>query len=58
MDNFEWNHGMGYQFGLYAVDKNDPQKKRVARAAVPKFLEITKANDVPAALEKQFPAPE
>ena len=58
MDNFEWNHGMGMQFGLYAVDKNDPQKKRVARAAVAKFLEITKANDVTAELEKQFPAPE
>ena len=58
MDNFEWNHGMGMQFGLYAVDKNDSQKKRVARAAVPKFLEITKANDVTAELEKQFPAPE
>ncbi len=58
MDNFEWNHGMGYQFGLYAVDKNDPQKKRVAREAVPKYLEITRANDVPASLEKLFPVPE
>lgn len=58
MDNFEWNHGMGYQFGLYAVDKNDPQKKRVARAAVAPYLEITKANDVPAALELKFPAPQ
>ncbi len=58
MDNFEWNHGMGYQFGLYAVDKNDPQKKRVARTAAAKFREITKANDVSAQLEAQFPAPE
>lgn len=58
MDNFEWNHGMGYQFGLYAVNKTDPQKKRTARAAVGSFAQITKANDVPAALEKQFPAPE
>lgn len=58
MDNFEWNHGMGYQFGLYAVDKNDPQKKRTARSAVAKYAEITKANDVTAALEKEFPAPE
>ena len=49
---------MWYQFGLYAVDKNDPQKKRVARSAVAKFLEITRANDVTPALEAQFPAPE
>ncbi len=55
MDNFEWNHGMGYQFGLYAVDKADPLKKRVARTAVAKYREITKANDVPKALEDQFP---
>ena len=58
MDNFEWNHGMSYRFGLYAVDKADPLKTRTARSAVGTYLQITKAKDVPAALDLQFPTPE
>jgi beta-galactosidase len=55
IDNFEWNHGMAYKFGLYGIDKSDPLKKRSARSAVAAYLEITKAKDIPAALETQFP---
>ena len=31
-DNYEWNHGMNIRMGLYAVDKDDPTKRRVARS--------------------------
>lgn len=31
MDNYEWNHGMKMRLGLYAVDANDAEKKRVPR---------------------------
>lgn len=58
MDNYEWNHGMDYRFGLYAVDKADPQKTRSARPAVDVYRQITRANDVPSSLAQQYPAPE
>ena len=32
MDNYEWNHGMTWKLGMYAVDPNDPSKTRVPRA--------------------------
>jgi beta-galactosidase len=47
MDNYEWNHGMDIRMGLYAVDKNDPQKKRVARRAVPVFGTIARYKVLP-----------
>lgn len=43
MDNYEWNHGMDIRMGLYAVDKADPSKKRVARPAVAVYGQIAQS---------------
>jgi beta-galactosidase len=42
MDNYEWNHGMNIRMGLYAVDKDDPTKRRVARKSVAVYGEIAR----------------
>lgn len=47
MDNYEWNHGMGQRFGLYAVDPEDPMKKRVARPIVQTYRRIIEERDLP-----------
>jgi len=57
MDNYEWNHGMDIRFGLYRVDPNDPQKRRVARSSVEVFRRITDAREVPADLRTRFSVP-
>ncbi|MBI4704442.1 MAG: glycoside hydrolase family 1 protein [Deltaproteobacteria bacterium] len=57
MDNYEWNHGMDIRMGLFAVDKDDPKKTRVARQAVPVYRAIAAANAVPAELAAKYPAP-
>jgi beta-galactosidase len=54
MDNYEWNHGMGMKFGLYAVG-TDAAKTRTARSAVGVYKQITSAKDVPAALVTKYP---
>ncbi len=46
-DNYEWNHGMDMRMGLYAVDANDPQKKRTARQAVSVYGQIAKFGVLP-----------
>ena len=56
MDNYEWNHGMSIRLGLYAVDKNDPQKTRTARAAVAVYGRIAQGGKVPADLADKYPA--
>jgi hypothetical protein len=38
---------MDIRMGLYAVDKNDPQKKRIARRAVPLFGTIARYKVLP-----------
>jgi len=52
MDNYEWNHGMGMKFGLYAVDATS--KARAMRDAGVAYAEMSKARDVPAALESKY----
>ena len=54
MDNYEWNHGMKTRMGLYAVDSANAAKPRRAREAVGIYAVITKARDVPAALEERY----
>jgi beta-glucosidase/6-phospho-beta-glucosidase/beta-galactosidase len=56
-DNYEWNHGMSIRMGLYAVDKDDPQKTRVARSAVDAYGRIAEAGEIPPDLAKLYPAP-
>ncbi len=58
MDNYEWNHGMDVRMGLWAVDPMDSTKARTKRPAVGVYRQIIDANQVPAALDQQYPAPE
>jgi beta-glucosidase/6-phospho-beta-glucosidase/beta-galactosidase len=52
MDNYEWNHGMGMKFGLYAVDATD--KSRAMRDSGVAYAKMSKARDIPADLEAQY----
>jgi beta-galactosidase len=54
MDNYEWNHGMGMRFGLYAVDTTT--KARAMREAGAAYAAIVKSRDVSAALEQKYAA--
>ncbi len=55
MDNYEWNHGMGMRFGLYAVDPDDPQKTRTRRPAADDYARIIEENRIPDDLLKRYP---
>ena len=55
MDNYEWNHGMDIRFGLYRVDPNDTQKRRIPRSSVQVYRRIADAHDVPDDLRARFP---
>jgi len=48
IDNFEWNHGMNQRFGFFAVDSNDPEKRRTARASVDLFKSYAESMIFPA----------
>lgn len=52
MDNYEWNHGMGMRFGLYAVDPIT--KARSARPAAAALRRIAEAREVPADLASEY----
>lgn len=52
MDNYEWNHGMGMRFGLYAVDPTT--KARSARPAAAALRRIADAREVPADLAAEY----
>jgi len=58
MDNYEWNHGMDLRFGLYAVSKDDPEKRRTPRTGVAAYAAIAGSGSVPVELQEQYPAPE
>lgn len=42
VDNYEWNHGFGLRFGLYALDLDT--KERAARPVAARYREIIQAN--------------
>lgn len=52
MDNYEWNHGMGMRFGLYAVDPTT--KARSVRPAGLAMRRIAEAREVPADLKAEY----
>lgn len=56
VDNYEWNHGMDeFKLGLYAVDPNDPAKKRTARPIVSTYARIASERKIPDDLAKKAP---
>jgi beta-galactosidase len=55
-DNYEWNHGMNMRFGLYAVDKGDPSKRRRARPSVAVYRRIAREGRIPPDLAAKYPA--
>ena len=55
MDNYEWNHGMTFKMGLYAVDPGDASKKRVARPAVATYGSVAAAHAIPSDLAAKVP---
>jgi beta-glucosidase/6-phospho-beta-glucosidase/beta-galactosidase len=57
MDNYEWNHGMTFHLGMYAVDPKDPTKARTARKTVADYARIAQSGSIPADLVSAYPAP-
>jgi beta-glucosidase/6-phospho-beta-glucosidase/beta-galactosidase len=57
MDNYEWNHGMSFHLGMYAVDPHDPMKPRVARKTVADYQRIASSGNIPQDLVTAYPAP-
>jgi beta-galactosidase len=54
MDNYEWNHGMSFNMGLYAIDKNDPQKTRTARSGVEVYGRIAATGEISSDLVARY----
>ena len=54
-DNYEWNHGMHYPMGLYAVDPDDPTKARTPRKGVATYGRIAESREVPFDLAAEYP---
>ncbi|MSP93298.1 MAG: glycoside hydrolase family 1 protein [Myxococcales bacterium] len=44
VDNYEWNHGMAIQMGLYGIDPTDPKKTRKPSLVGAGYAAIAKAN--------------
>ena len=57
MDNYEWNHGMSFKMGMYAVDGTDATKKRTARPSVAVYGRIAEGAKIPDDLATKYPAP-
>lgn len=54
LDGFDWNRGTHVHYGLYAVDGNDPAKRRTPRQGVSTYAEITARGDIPASLLERY----
>ena len=57
MDNYEWNHGMGMRFGMFAVDPLDPVKTRTPRDTADVYGRIAAEGRIPADLAALYPEP-
>ena len=53
MDNYEWNHGLDIQMGLYSVDPND--KSRTPRKTVEDYSSIARELEVSEGLQQRYP---
>lgn len=58
MDNYEWNNGMSFRFGLYEVDPADPEKTRRPRPVAEAYRRIAEARRVPDELAREYPIPQ
>jgi beta-galactosidase len=56
MDNYEWNHGMTFHLGMYAVDPKDLQKTRKARPTAGAYARIAGGRGIPADLAGAYPS--
>ncbi|MCB9640813.1 MAG: glycoside hydrolase family 1 protein [Myxococcales bacterium] len=54
IDNYEWNHGFKWRFGLYALDRTDPQKKRYPRDIAKLFALIARTKQLPQKLLTRY----
>ena len=55
VDNYEWNHGFNLRFGLFGIDVDDPNKKRIPRKGVATFREIaSESRLMPSLLEQHL----
>ncbi len=55
LDTYEWNRGMDVRMGLYAVSKDDAQKRRVARQGAAVYGRIAQAAAIPEDLAASYP---
>jgi beta-glucosidase/6-phospho-beta-glucosidase/beta-galactosidase len=54
IDSYEWNLGMLRHHGLFAVDENDPEKKRTGRKGVDVYAQIAGSGGIPAELAELY----
>lgn len=54
MDNYEWNHGMNWRMGLYAVDPEDPDKVRTPRSGVAVYGDIASSRTVTTEMQDTY----
>lgn len=57
MDNYEWNRGMNWRMGLYAVDPEDKTKERVPRSGVAVYGQIAQSRTVTAEMQETYSNP-
>jgi len=58
VDNYEWNHGFDFRFGLYQIDVKDKTKARKPRKSVSVFHSIASQNKLSEAILKEYLSPE
>ncbi|XP_050673112.1 myrosinase 1-like [Leptidea sinapis] len=46
MDNFEWARGYSVKYGLYKVDFNDPDRRRIPRDSARFYADVVKSHSI------------